>query len=195
MIYSVQMKTAIIVHGMPSKEEYLNPHREDSQSNSHWFPWIQQQLILHGVLAQVLEFPKPYEPVYEDWKSVFERFDVDTDTMLIGHSCGAGFLTRWLSENKVTVGKVALVAPWLDPGNELSTGFFDFEIDTEIPERTGGMNIFISRDDEPVIQASVEMLKNKWPEVKVSEFEGKGHFTLGDMGTREFPELKEFLVD
>lgn len=180
---------------MPSKEEYLNPRREDSQSNSHWFPWIQQQLILNGVLAQVLEFPKPYEPVYEDWKSVFERFDVDKDTMLIGHSCGAGFLTRWLSENKVTVGKVALIAPWLDPGHELSTGFFDFEIDTEIPERTGGMNIFISRDDEPVIQASVGTLKNKWPEVKVSEFEGKGHFTLGDMGTREFPELKEFLVD
>src|SRR3989344_7761208 len=153
------MKTAIIVHGMPSKEGYLNPSRQDSQSNSHWFPWIQQKLLLSGILAQTPEFPKPYEPVYEDWRAVFEKFEVNEDTVLVGHSCGAGFLTRWLSENKINVGKVALVAPWLDPAHELSTGFFDFEIDAEVPKRSKGMGIFISSDDDPEMLVSVETLK------------------------------------
>ena len=186
------MKTAIILHGKPSKEQYFDPNR-DSQSNSHWIPWIQQQLILKGILAQTLEFPEPYEPVYEDWKQVFEKFDIDEDTILIGHSCGGGFLVRWLSENKVKVGKVVLVAPWLDPNHELQTDFFKFELDAEVPERAEEIVIFVSNDDDVDIQTSVQTLAVKWPSARMITLEGKGHFTFGDMGTREFPELKEIL--
>jgi uncharacterized protein len=106
------MKTAIIRHGKPSYEEYCNP-RIPSPSNNHWLPWLQKQLLLNGFLAQTPELPAPYAPVYQDWCLAFEQFRIDEDTALIGHSCGAGFLLRWLSENKVTVGKVALVAPFL----------------------------------------------------------------------------------
>jgi len=48
------MKTAIILHGMPSKKEYYNP-KSSAQSNKHWLPWIQRQLILNDVLAQTPE--------------------------------------------------------------------------------------------------------------------------------------------
>jgi len=48
------MKTAIIIHGMPSKEEYFSP-KTKSQSNGHWLPWIQKQLILNGILARVFQ--------------------------------------------------------------------------------------------------------------------------------------------
>jgi hypothetical protein len=37
------MKTAIIIHGMPSTEEYYDVNRPAS-SNCHWLPWIQKQL-------------------------------------------------------------------------------------------------------------------------------------------------------
>ncbi len=57
------MKTAIIVHGMPPKEEYFNS-AYPSQSNKHWIPWIQKQLILNGILAQTPEMPEPYDPDY-----------------------------------------------------------------------------------------------------------------------------------
>ncbi|HSE56651.1 MAG TPA: hypothetical protein VLB02_01025, partial [Candidatus Paceibacterota bacterium] len=89
------MKTALIVHGMPSKEEYFDREGK-SPSNSHWFPWIQQQLLINGFLAQTPEMPEPYLPVYEKWCSVFEQFSIDEHATLIGHSCGAGFLLRWL---------------------------------------------------------------------------------------------------
>lgn len=87
------MKTAIILHGMPSEEEYFNPD-SSAQSNKHWLPWIQRQLILNKVLAQAIELPSPYQPVYKDWEDFFNQFKIDEDTMLIGHSCGAGFLVR-----------------------------------------------------------------------------------------------------
>ncbi|MEX0652068.1 MAG: alpha/beta fold hydrolase [Candidatus Paceibacterota bacterium] len=75
--------------------------------------------------------PEPYLPNYEKWIEVFEQFKVDEETDLVGHSCGAGFLLRWLSENKINVGKLVLVAPWIDPINELGdeNNFFDFERD------------------------------------------------------------------
>ena len=58
------MKTAVILHGMPSKEEYFN-ESSPAQSDKHWLPWIQRQLIVNGIFAQGIEFPEPYEPVYE----------------------------------------------------------------------------------------------------------------------------------
>jgi len=111
------MKTAIILHGMPDESEFKDPNREAS-SNCHWYPWLQRQLVLNGILAQTPEMPKAYEPEYDAWKEMFERFDTDEETILIGHSCGGGFIVRWLSENKdKRVGKVVLVAPWIDPDN------------------------------------------------------------------------------
>lgn len=187
------MKTAIILHGMPSKEEYFDS-MSPTQSNKHWIPWIQRQLILNGILAQTPEMPEPYMPVYEKWRSVFEQFKVDKDTVLIGHSCGGGFLLRWLSENKIRVGRVVLVAPWLDPAHELETSFFDFEIDRSLVERTQGVSVFISSDDDTVILDSVNRIKNLLPGVAMKEFSDRGHFTFGDMKTEKFPELSEILI-
>jgi uncharacterized protein len=103
------MKTAVIVHGMPSKEEYLGI--ATLASHNHWFPWLQRELILNEIFTQAPEMPHPYQPLYKEWCLIFEQFKVDEDTVLIGHSLGGGFLVRWLSENKVKVGKVVLVAP------------------------------------------------------------------------------------
>lgn len=178
---------------MPSKEEYFDP-TSLAQSNKHWLPWIQRQLIINGVLAQAIEMPEPYLPVYEKWRAVFEQLKIDEETMLIGHSCGGGFLLRWLGENKVKVGKVTLVAPWIDPAHELNTGFFDFEIDKELVERTGGMTVFVSSDDDRVILDSVEQVKDTLPDVVVEELPGHGHFTFGSMKTDKFPELLDSLL-
>ncbi|MEK7519809.1 MAG: alpha/beta hydrolase [Patescibacteria group bacterium] len=190
------MKTAIILHGMPSKKEYFNS-KSQAQSSKHWLPWLQRQLILKGALAQTVELPEPYKPVYKKWRSAFEQFILRKDTMLIGHSCGAGFLVRWLSENKkIKVGKVALVAPWLDPDHWLKTGFFNFTIDPNLAKRTHELIIFVSKDDNCEMLKSVKMLKEtlKGGNITVKEFTDKGHFTFGDMKTEKFPELLKALI-
>lgn len=45
------MKTAIIIHGMTEKETYYNLNK-DSDSNAHWLPWIQKQLLTNDILSQ-----------------------------------------------------------------------------------------------------------------------------------------------
>ncbi len=187
------MKSAIILHGKPSKEEYFNGERS-SQSNSHWLSWLQQKLIVNGILAQTPELPEPYLPVYEAWSKVFEQFKIDIDTILVGHSCGAGFLLRWLSENKMEVDKVVLVAPWIDPEKELKNDFFNFEIDKDLLQRIKSICVFVSKDDEKDIHETVSIITNQLPQVEVKRFEDRGHFTLGDMKTEKFPELLDFLL-
>lgn len=187
------MKAAIILHGMPSKAEHYRKEGK-SNSNKHWLPWIQHELIIHDILAQTPEFPHPYNPVYEGWFEVFQRFEINEDTMLVGHSCGAGFLIRFLSENNVKVGKVALVAPWLDPHKTLKTGFFDFEIDKEMVKKTAGIKIFFSTDDSQDVTVGTNYLREKLKDVEVEEFNDKGHFCFEDMQTEKFPELRTFLL-
>ena len=188
------MKTAIILHGMSDKENYFDS-KADSQSNSHWLPWLQQQLNINEVLSQTPEMPEPYNPSYEKWKEVFEQFKINENTSLIGHSCGGGFIVRFLSENNIKVGKVVLVAPWINSQREDDiTMFDDLRIDENLINKTTGITIFSSSNDDQAIKNSISVLESAIKGVKVVRFDNYGHFCIGDMKTREFPELlKEVL--
>ncbi len=187
------MKQVILIHGSPDEKEFYDPSVV-SPSNNQWFPWIQRQLSLKDILSQALEFPKPYDPIYEEWVKVIENFIIDKDTILVGHSCGGGFLLRYLSEHPdLKPQKVILVAPWLDPLHELPTNFFDFEIDPSLPSRTE-LHIFISSDDHEGVLKSFEMIKEKIPNAIIHEFKDKGHFVISDLKGEAFPELLEILI-
>ncbi len=196
------MKNAILVPGRPDKEEYYNP-KIPTNSNAHWFPWLSKQLQVNDVFAVAIEPPKPYSPRYDVWKHEFERFDITTETVLVGHSCGGGFLVRWLSENKDKgVGKVVLVAPWLNPENNPASDtadFFDFEIDPDLVSRTAGVTIFNSDNDMETIHKSVQIIRDTVKDVECKEFHNHGHFCIGDypefnMPTLDFPDLLEELI-
>ena len=184
------MKTALILHGMPSKEEYYDVNRPAS-SNCHWLPWIQKQLLLKDIVAQTPEMPIPFNPEYQAWKEVFERFPLNEETILIGHSCGAGMIVRYLSENSIKVGKVVLVAPWIDPDKFLNTGMFDFMPDENLVSKTDGITIFNSTNDMKEVQDSVVILQSRIRDITIVEFKDFGHFCLSDMKTDAFPELLE----
>jgi predicted alpha/beta hydrolase family esterase len=184
------MKNAIILHGMPDKVEYFDP-KMPSASNFCWIPWLQKQLIINGITAATPEMPMAYEPDYPIWRREFERYDITPATILVGHSCGGGFIVRWLSENmNARVGKVVLVAPWLDPGHKETGSFFNFEIDAGLVESTEGLTTFYSDDDDDDIQQSIEMLKNKLPGASFKKFHGYHHFVDSKL-TNGFPELLE----
>ena len=187
------MKNAIILHGMPTKEEYEDPTAQHYRK--HWMPWLKGQLESAGIPTEMPLFPEPYAPDYEKWLAVFEKLTVNENTLLIGHSCGGGFLVRWLSENPVRVSKVALVAPWIDPSHAYAPKMFnDLHIEPALLDRTEALRVFFSTDDDKEIYDSLEELKRALPGLDVQEFIDKGHFTRHDMKTEEFPELRDFLL-
>jgi predicted alpha/beta hydrolase family esterase len=187
------MKTAVIIHGYTNKSEYVDISRP-AASNDHWIPWIQRQLLLNGIETQTPEMPGLYEPNYEQWKKMLEKFDPDENTILIGHSLGGGFLVRWLSESDRKVGKVVLVAPWLDPEQTIDPNFFTFKIDTDLLKKAMGVVIMYSTDDYPDVLKSVEILKSEIKDAQFQEFNNKGHFVLNSLKTEKFPELLAHLV-
>ncbi len=186
------MKNVIIVHGMPDKEEYYN-ESGDTMGNSHFIPWLQKQLQLKDIKADVPEMPLAYAPDYALWLREFERFGVTSDTVLVGHSCGAGFLVRWLSDHTdVSVAKVILVAPWLNIKHEHETTIFDFVIDPELTQRQPVV-VFESTDDMTEIKDTVTKLRTELPDAHHVTFENHGHFCEGDIG-KTFPELLNEII-
>ncbi len=83
------MRNAILVPGRPDKEEYYDP-KTPTNSTAHWFPWLAKQLQINDVFAVVIDPPEPFSPRYDVWKREFERFDIKSETVLVGHSCGSG---------------------------------------------------------------------------------------------------------
>ncbi len=188
---------AILVPGRPDKDQHYDP-TSASNGEDHWFSWLKRQLILRDIHAVSIEPPFPFRPRYNEWQKEFERFDITPDTILVGHSCGAGFLVRWLSEHKdVQVAKVVLVAPWLDPLHYKDSDvadFFEFQIDPTFVARTKDTVVFVSGDDDPSVIKTVDILREKVTHITAREFMGKGHFTRGALGKEEFPELLDELA-
>lgn len=186
------MNNAILVPGRPDKDQQYDPDLP-SNSENYWFSWLKRQLILNDIHANSIEPPMPFRPRYDEWLKEFERFDILPDTLLIGHSCGGGFLIRYISEHpEVEFGKVTLVAPWINPLNyEVAdtADFFNFDIDPTFPARTKGTTIFVSSDDEPSVVKTVDIIKDQVSGIDYREYTDRGHFK-----DTQFPELLDTLL-
>ena len=194
------MKNAIIVHGKSSKKSYYNPDFKPN-SSMHWIPWLQKQLMLKEIETQTPTMINDWCPDYKVWKEIFERQKINENTLLIGHSCGGGFLVQWLSENKdVKVGHVFLVAPAFGDRynpetpyeSPLKNGFFDFDIDENLLIRVKSLTLFNSDNDSVRVNTALEMIKNKLPKAEYKLFSGYGHFCgTVEQAADTFPELFE----
>lgn len=188
------MKNAIILHGQPGEEEYYDPEKP-SMSNAHWLAWLQAQLLKKDIAAATPEVPNSFKPEWDLWKQEVERFDINPDTIIVGHSRGGEFWLRYLSENKdISVGKVVLVAPSLGWYYSDDHYFGDYKIDPELVKRTKGLTIFHSDNDKAGIQKSVKEIRDTIKQLEYREFH-LGHFTYGSMGTEKFPELLEEVLE
>ena len=189
------MKNVIILHGCPGKEEYYDP-KASSASNAHWLPWLQAQLLKHEISASTPEVPHSYDCNWETWKREVEHFDIGPETILVGHSAGSGFWVKYLSINRdLKVDKVVLVAPWLDLDRDRTKNFFDdFEIDPNLVDRTAGITIFNSDNDQESVQKTTRLIRGKVKGVNYREFHNYGHFCFKDMRSMEFPELLSVLI-
>ncbi len=188
------MENCIIIHGCPSdKEKAMDP--ETRTYDKHWIPWTKKELESRGVKTETPLMPEPWAPVYAAFKNELEKLDITEDTILIGHSCGCSFLVRWLGETKRKVKKLVLVAPWKIPtnDNQFKKIFYDFDIDETIKSRVNNITMFTADDEAEDGKRGLQMYHAAIGG-KIINLEGHGHYTQGDMGTEEFPELIEVVT-
>ncbi len=187
-------KNVIIIHGCPSNAEKAM-NAETRTYDKHWIPWIKESLNELDIPVQTPLMPEPWEPSYESFKTEFEKYEVNENSILIGHSCGTTFLLRWLGETKQKVAKFILVGPWAvaDKDNEARKSFYEQPIDPSIKERVGEIIYFTSDNEHADGKRSLEIISQVIGG-KIIDLPGRGHYVMRDMGTEEFPELlKEVL--
>ncbi len=183
-----EISNVVLVHGSNDNEkEGLEFPRENQR---HWFPWIKDELEKQGINVSHELYPMDWSPNYEKWKKVFEKNKINKNSILIGHSAGAGFLVRWLEETKRKIKKLILVAPYVVHDGEADwlKEFVNFKFDKSLKNYYDELIIFYDKKDMKGILQNVSIIK-KILGGKVIDVKNHGHFTEEDTGTKEFPEL------
>ena len=180
----------IIVHGSNSTEKHANEGLPENER--HWKPWLKTELESRGIEVSNELYPQDWNPNYEEWKKVFEKNKINENTILVGHSAGGAFLVRWLSENKKKIKKLILVSPG-KAGKESRKTLSDLYGNRTIKNIEefvqDGISIFTSDDDIKHHIIGADEYGEELPAKVIRLGKGWGHFTFGDMGKKEFPEL------
>ncbi|MBS3903066.1 MAG: alpha/beta hydrolase [Anaplasmataceae bacterium] len=183
-------RRVIIIHGCSSAPEEKLP--ETRTYDKHWIPWIEKELLARNIAVETPLMPSPWAPDFEEWRKKLNQFLIDKDTVLVGHSCGAAFLVRWLGEEKREISKLILVAPWkISEGGKKN--FYDYPVDESIKSRIDEITMFTADNEEKAGKESL-MIFQQSLKGRVIELEGRGHYTFDEMKTEEFPELLEEIV-
>ena len=183
----------IIVHGANSSEKAA--YEGGVENTRHWFPWIRKELGKEDINFSNELYPKDWNPNYNEWKEIFEKNEINENTILVAHSLGCGFVLRWLAETKKKVKKVILVAPYVldSPKSPGLAEMVNFEFDSSLNNLWKELIVFSSEDDGSYILKSAKEINSKLNSKHFS-FKDKGHFTKGDLGREEFPELLEEIL-
>jgi leucyl-tRNA synthetase len=187
-------RNCIVVHGSNSTEEKAkNPCRENER---HWHPWLKKQLNDIWINTETPLFPKDWNPDYNEWKKEFEKNNIWPNTILVWHSAWCAFILRYLQEIKISVNKVILVAPAYIKSNRVSrlSKLYDFVLDKNLKNNIWSLSIFISdNDNKDIIDSANEIHKIIWWDL--IELKWKWHFTESDLGSKEFKELLDQILN
>ena len=185
----------IIIHGCPSKTQ-KEMTAETRTYDKHWLPWTKKQLMAKGISTETPLMPDPWEPNYLAFKKEFEKYPVNEGSILIGHSCGCSFLVRWLGDTKQKISKLILIAPWKIAKNasQLNKDFYEFDIDASLKERVEEIVLFTSDNEAEDGKKGLKMFYDVIGG-EIVELKGRGHYVQSQMGTEEFPELIEKILN
>ena len=185
------MRNCIILHGCPGDIE-KSMDSEKRTYDKHWIPWTKKELENKKIKTIVPLMPKPWNADYYKWKKEFDKLKIDNETILIGHSCGAAFLVRWLGDTKKKIKKLILVAPWkiaqIEKNAENEKKFYNYQIENSVKSQVNEIIIFTSNNEEEDGKKSAKIFQEAL-NAKLIELANHGHYVLGHMGTEEFPEL------
>ena len=91
----------------------------------NWFPWLEEELSKKEIICTIPSFPTPEHQTYEDWERLMDYYCdigiVNSETILIGHSCGSVFLVKYLLKHKIRVAGLITVCGYnnFHSGNDM----------------------------------------------------------------------------
>lgn len=154
-----------------------------------WKPGLRQKL---GPEYEVIipAMPNKWNAQYEAWNIWFEKLFpfLNDEVILAGHSMGATFLAKYLSENKFPrkIEGVFLVSGVLENNFAPGESLLSFTPPEKLDLQSDKVFLYHSKDDQVVPFAELGKFQKALPDAKVRIFENLGHLNQED-----FPELVE----
>ncbi|MDH5442630.1 MAG: alpha/beta hydrolase [Candidatus Nomurabacteria bacterium] len=175
------MKRVFIIHGW------------DGSPDEAMHQQLKEQLETSGFSVTVPAMPNPEAPVIAQWLE--KMSDVvgvpDSETYFIGHSIGCQAVLRYLEAIDISVGKVILIAPWMELDQitieeegqevvEIARPWMETPIDFEKLKNSAPSFHAIFSDNDPYVPLhQQEFFKEKLGATTVVQH-NKGHFNEPD---------------
>ena len=175
-----------------SREKFLDALKKWEVTRESFLPKYDWKSQLQSELGEEYEVLSPRMPnkqnaKYDEWKIWFEKMFpfLQDGVILVGHSMGGLFLTKYLSENKFPKKISALflvAAPWRS-----AEDIANFPLTDDLQkvwEQCRNIHIFQSEDDPLVSMNEAREYQKAWPGAKMHISSDRGHFNQ-----ENFPEL------
>lgn len=199
--YYRAMKQVTVIHGgttFANYDDYLQMlatktlYVDRLTYKPMWKELLQEEL---GNDYQVLlpKMPNATNARYSEWKVWFSHLTevITDDCILVGHSMGAIFLAKYLSENEFPrsiKATILVAAPYNDDSGE-DLNDFKLEAVSDLFRSQAGKVVFFFGSDDPVIsQTEIQNYKNDLPTAEFNILPAPDHFVRAD-----FPELATLL--
>lgn len=96
------------------KTKFVLIHGYKGGAEKNFFPWLKNELKKRGYEVFCPNLPNPFQPkISEQINYILNNFEIDENTVLVGHSLGCAVILKLLENFKRKVKKVVLVAPSL----------------------------------------------------------------------------------
>jgi predicted alpha/beta hydrolase family esterase len=190
-------KQIVLIHGgdtFDSYKEYLS-FLKNLEVDLDKYRKVKWSSSLQGELGNkfdvlLLKMPNPINAKYGEWKILFKKIALllEENVVLIGHSLGAIFLAKYLSENKFPkkiLATILISSPYDDENMEESLGDFVLSKSLDKFNKQGGkIFLYHSKDDLVVPFSHLGKYKKALPSAIIRGFKNRGHFNQA-----KFPEL------
>ncbi|MFB7800933.1 RBBP9/YdeN family alpha/beta hydrolase, partial [Isoptericola sp. NPDC056134] len=167
-------------------------HGYGADPDSHWFPWLTDQLGPENVTIPPM--PDPSNPDAATWVEIATKAiaDADENTVIIGHSLGGITALRGIAAQSPAfhVAGIIIVAGFAEhlPGYAALDPFTSDRLDIEaLRSVSPNRSVFVADIDPVLDTAIVERLATRLG-ANLIEVAGAGHFQADD-GITALPEI------
>lgn len=195
------MQQVVVIHGGTTFQDYDMYLKSLSEKKlgidrliyrPMWKELLQDNL---GSEYQVLlpSMPNSTNAQYSEWKLWFDHISslFSDNCILVGHSLGAVFLAKYLSEYALPVkikATILIAAPYDDESSEDLTDFKIVKLSDRLAEQAGRL-VFFNGMDDPIISVSdLSKYQDQLPSAEFKILSAPDHFVRA-----HFPELISLL--
>jgi uncharacterized protein len=183
------MNKAIILHGTGGSPE------------GNWFKWLEGVLKLRGFQVWLPALPNPETPRLSEWSEFVLQnvpFELDSETIVIGHSSGAILALIVAQSLDDKLGAVVCVSAFKDNsfGWDANNNLFDMPFDFAAIKNNAGKLLYIHSDDDPYCPLNQPKYLHQNTDGEFILIPGQGHFNLEkSLDYKQFSRLVEILEE